>query len=103
MIRNARRVVEERHQPVACKVLDGALLSRDELAHGQVVLAQHTEDLLRLGRLCESRESAKVAEERSDLPPMTRQKLFSFIAREQVRGLRREARELRSLPLHSLE
>jgi hypothetical protein len=42
----------------------------DELAHGTVVIAQHTEDLLRLGRLSEGGEAAQIAEGDGDLAAM---------------------------------
>ena len=58
MIVDLDRIVEERHQPVSCEVLDGAFVRRDDLAGCGVVLAQDAEDLFGLGGLREGREAA---------------------------------------------
>jgi hypothetical protein len=62
-----------------------------------------TEHLLRLRRLGERGEAAKIAEERSDLASVAGEELFSFVARKQIRRLRREARQFGSLPLDGLK
>jgi predicted ABC-class ATPase len=60
VVDRGRRIVEEHHQPIAREVLDGALLRHDDLADRLVVLAENSENLLRLGSLCESRETPQV-------------------------------------------
>src|SRR5215207_77994 len=61
VVLDRRGVVEKRHQPVACEVLNRPLVGRDELAGHGVVLAQYAEHLLRLRRLGERGEAAKIA------------------------------------------
>src|SRR5262249_12640591 len=75
----------------------------DALTDGSVVLAQDTEDLLRVGGLGEGSEPAKVTKKCGDFASMTSEKLGPLFAREQVGDLRDETRELQPLPLHGLK
>src|SRR5215471_14573937 len=103
MIRNGDWVIEKRHYSVAGKVLDGALVRDDQLDHRRLVLAQHAKHLLRIGVLREGREPTHVAEERRDLSPVGGEEPLAFVGREQVRHVRRESRQLLSLPSNGLE
>ena len=83
-------------------MLDRTLVRDHQVADDVVVLAEHAQHLLRLGGLGERRESAQVAEEGGDLAPVPGQEAFPLVAREQIRDLWSEARQLRPLPLHGL-
>src|SRR3954447_12023642 len=77
------RIVEERHEAVAGKVLERPLVLDDEPAHRAVVRAQEPEDLLRLGRLREDGEVAQIAEDGGDLAPVAGEQLFAIVARDE--------------------
>src|SRR5262249_38013240 len=103
MVGDGGGIIEERHHPVTCEVLDDTLVRDHQLAHRGLVLAQDTQHLFGLSSLRERREPAKVAEQRTDLAPMPGEKLLALIAGKQVRDLWCESRQLRSLPLDDLE
>ena len=56
----------------------------------RVVVAEHVEQLLRLGRLGEGGEAAQVAEDGRDDPPVTAQERLAVGARDQLGDLGRE-------------
>jgi hypothetical protein len=94
------RIVEEDHDPVAGKVLEGALVLDDQPADRRVVAAQEPEHLLGLSGLRERREVAEVAEHRGDLAAVTREKRLALRALHELGDLRRqEPGQLASLAL----
>src|SRR5262249_17249847 len=82
VIGEERRIVEEGHETVGCKMLHCSVARDDALADGSVVLAQDTEDLLGVGDFRKGSEPAKVAEHRGDFAPMADEKLGALLARE---------------------
>src|SRR5207244_1202196 len=61
-----QRIVEEDHHPVAREVFERPLMLDDELAHGAVVLAEDSENLLRLGGFGVGRDVPEAAGPRRD-------------------------------------
>jgi hypothetical protein len=94
MFRHGDRIVEERHQAVAGKVLDRALVGDDGLPDGGVGTGARRRHLLRVCRLGERGEPAQVAEERRDLPTVPGQEPLSLVAGEQAGHLWRESSQL---------
>src|SRR5919108_2444543 len=72
-------VVEENHQAVAGEVLKRPFIGRDQLTKGTVVGTEHFEQLLRLCRLDEAREAAKVAEEARDVGAVASKELLALV------------------------
>ncbi len=69
-VRARERVVEEHHDAVAGKTLEGPIEAADQVSERSVVLAQDGHEVLGLDRLREGGEAAQVAEQHGDLAAM---------------------------------
>jgi hypothetical protein len=85
-------------------MLERAVVARDQLAHRGVIVAQHVQELFRLGRLREGGEAAQIAEENRYVCAVSAQELLSVVRGDELGHLRRdEARELAALAFDRFE